>query len=190
MRFTNLENANKKLSRKIFLFWGITFTLFLISLPDFWISKAIAIEIATYFPVVKGQLEKGTGIGLVAARFFAFGVLVIPMGTLFLLWGQDLRSRIELGVASSGGRWKFLFTGLFLGVPFCTLMLVLIYFSPIELPKDPRLHGQILAHAMTNTYWGLAVFGSVGIVAVTLIFFMLICFLAAPILFIFKKKRE
>lgn len=186
----NIENANRTLSKNIFLFWGVTVALFLISLPNFWSSEAIAAKIATYFPVVKGQLEKGTGIGSVAARFFAFGVLAIPGGTLFLLWSQDLRSRIEVGVVSSGGRWKFLFTALFLGIPFCTLMLALIYFSPIEFPKDPRLLGQIVAHAMTNTYWGLAVFGSIGIVAATLLLFMLICFLAAPILFVLKTKGK
>ncbi|MGH9876384.1 MAG: hypothetical protein ACREBU_08975 [Nitrososphaera sp.] len=187
---SNIDNANRVLSRRILLLWGGTIILFFVSLPDIWIVDAIAEKIAAYFPVVKGQLEKGTRISSVAGRFFCLGVLTVPVATLFLLWGQDILGRARVGASRSGGRWKYLFTVFVIGIPFCVSMLALIYFAPIEVPQNPHLMGQVVAHSMTNTYLGLLVFGSIGIVGTTLLFFFLLSFVALPILFVFRKKGD
>lgn len=186
----NIDNANRLLTRKIILIWGIANILFFISLADIWITNFIAEQISTYLPLIKSQLEKNTRIGFVAGRFFGLAALITPGAVLFLLWGDDLSRRATVGIARSGGAWKYFFTVSLLGIPFCIFILGFFYFAPIEGPQNPRLMGQIVIHAMVSTYWGLFVFGAIGIVAVALLLFMLFCFLSLPVLFIFRNTRN
>lgn len=185
----NVDGANKTLTRKILLVWGVAIGLFFLSLTDLWFVGPFSKRIAEFFPVVRSQFDKQTPIGYLAGCYFGLAVALIPMASIFLLWGQDILTRAKVGVERSGGLWKYLFFVYLVGLPFCIFILGLVYFVPVEIPQNPRLFGQLVAHALTSTYPGLLIFGSILIVALTLFLFLLLSGLLLPFLFLINWKK-
>ncbi len=121
-------------------------------------------------------------MGNVAGRYFGLAVLFVPVAAVFFVWQQDLLARAKIGLRRTGSIWKYVLVMYFLGVPLCAFILALMYFAPFELPTDPRLSGQIIAHAMINTYPGLLTFGSVAILSAALFLFMMLASFLTPFL--------
>jgi hypothetical protein len=186
----SLRELNKVMTRKIFFVWGGAFFLFLLCFTGLHGLTAIARQIANFFPFVSDQFQKATPIGDFAATYFGLAVPLVLGSTCYLLTGQDIVTRARAGIENSGGVLKYFLVVCLLGIPFCVLMLGLIYFAPIDVPQNPRLFGQIVVHTMINSYAGLLIFGSIAIVAAALLLSILVSYFLIPFLFLYNLKKD
>ncbi|MDP3223821.1 MAG: hypothetical protein Q8M96_11870, partial [Rubrivivax sp.] len=158
--------------------------LYFVAILNLDVTHAVANKLSLYVPLVRGQLDKNTAIGNLAAAYFSLALLFLPIGVAVLLWRQDLLLRTRVGIVNSGGIWRYVTAVYVLGVPLCMFILIFMYLAPIEIESDPRLFGQHVLHAMTNTYLGLLIFGSVGAVAASILLFVVLAALLQPVLFL------
>ena len=140
-----------------------------------------------YIPSIQ-MLNIGNQIEQFAARYFALCTLVLPIMTVYLAWGQNPLERIRAGaVINKTPLWKTIFF-LVLGLPFCLLILFVLYAAPIPMPETPRLSGQHVLHLMTNTHLGLLVLGSVLMIGILIFILAALCIILLPFFYFFTFK--
>lgn len=183
---TNLSAANKILTRRILLVWVAAIGLYFVALADISILSALARWTGRFVPAVQQQFDKGTPLGYLAGCYAGLAALLLPFAASFMLWRQDIPARVFEGTQRSGRGWRFIVFNYLFGLPFALLILLSVYFAPIDTPRSPQLFGQVVIYAMTNNYFGLLFLGSLLIVGTSLLLFLLSAFLSLPILLLIR----
>jgi hypothetical protein len=185
----DLKKIHKKFNTRLLIVWTAAVLLFFVALADFKPLDQFARQASLYFPFIENQFEKATLIGSVAGRYFSLAALLLPFATVYLVRGLNISAQAKASANVAGSRISQFLVILLIGVPFLLSMLALIYFAPFELSADPRLFGQVIAHSAMNSYLGLLIFGSILIVAISLLLVMLfLCFFALSAIFSINFK--
>jgi hypothetical protein len=167
--------------------WIVNLLIYAIALVFEKQLTPLASSMSGYIPSIQ-MLNIGNQMERFAAKYFALCTLVLPIMTVYLAWGQNPLERIRAGaVIRKTPLWKTIFF-LALGLPFCLLILFILYAAPIPMPETPRLSGQHALHLMTNTYLGLLVLGSVLMIGILIFILGALCVALLPFFYLFSSK--
>lgn len=144
-----MDPINRKLNRR-FAASLVAFALLYVLVLTFPAStQAVAVWAGGWAPVVRAQLIKDGEVAAAAARYFSLLVLAVPLASIYTMWDvnplEQLRknSRLLGGASAARGREAVLVAYL-LGLPLSVLLLLVIFFAPIEggpHPPDRRASG-------------------------------------------------
>jgi hypothetical protein len=158
-----MQAANRKWNKKTGIIFLVFVAAFFLCVMENSSIAALRDWMAAYIPTINKLVQHPTAIGLLPADYFATLSVLIPMGAIWIIWGEDVIARTRYGQQRlRQGPVKSAIFFYILPALFAIFVLFIAIAAPFSLPETPFTFGHKVFFLMLNSSIGLLAIGSLA----------------------------